>query len=308
MTDYNSDDNNVDSSIDQDEFSVADVGGDSSAVLEALRTRLLDLTLLNRVLNFKVNAPRVVRIIDDLPDQIFVRLRQGAELEFLPVPIPPAEHELHKKASGGKRERQSVAETYAKELGFDTSFDLPAPLPGSGAIGEAHADSLQTILLPPDLEVALRAISVEARTAVEEKGSNILYLMFGFLEWYEDSSSERAILSPLVMLPVSLRRGDPTAPPVRTATSYFTPRRTFSQTYRYRRRFVETSVCHCQKYRTMKRHVSTSTELNMTYRSIQDGGFAGKSLLAYSRSRNSSCFVTLTREIGQPERDRPIIR
>lgn len=183
--------------------------GDPATVLERLRTRLLDLTLSNRLLNFKQSGARVVRVIDELPDQLFERLRSGAELEIVPVPEPPRDHPLRARMSGSeKAARLASASAYAAELGLATSFDLPQP--SGGAAPDKHADdAVQTLLFPNDLEKALRAIASDARSALEEKGSNILYLIFGFLEWYEAESSERIITSPLVMLPVSLRRGEP---------------------------------------------------------------------------------------------------
>ena len=183
--------------------------GDPGAVLERLRTRLLDLTLLNRLLNFKQTSPRVLRIIDELPDQLFERLRAGAELEILPVPAPPKDHPLRARAEGGeKAARAANAAAYAAELGLATSFDLPQPENGTHAAKHSD-DAIQTLLFPTDLEKVLRAIASDSRSALEEKGSNILYLSFGFLEWYESASSEKAIVSPLVMLPVTIRRGEP---------------------------------------------------------------------------------------------------
>ena len=73
------------------------------------------------------------------------------------------------------------------------SFDLPAaPQPGKG--GERHTDRfIQTLLYPGALEGTLRKISAETRSAVEETGTNMLYLVFGFLEWHEPDSPERAV-------------------------------------------------------------------------------------------------------------------
>lgn len=195
----------------QDEdFRVADVAGGVTGVLEALRTRLLDLTLLNRVLNFKVNSPRVLRVIDELPDHLFKRFLDGAELELLPVPSPPKGHLLHSVLETGKKERTTAATTYAAELGFDTSFDLPARPKRGQRIAERHGDdAIQTLLFSEDLEVVLSALQGETRSAIEEKGSNILYVVFGMLEWYERDDSPKAIVSPLLMLPVAIRRGEP---------------------------------------------------------------------------------------------------
>ena len=210
--------------IREDSFTVSDVEGDAPAVLAHLRTRLLDLTLSNRLLQFRHGA-RTVRVIDELPDQLFARLMKGEDLEFLPVPEPPPDHPLRAKVapkqdgdqpaagvrlrSAKAKDRENAARSYAKERGLATDFELPTPAP-EAATNEKHTDAgIQTLLFPADLERILRTITSEARSAIEEKGSNILYLVFGFLEWFESESSSKAILSPLLTVPVVLRRGEP---------------------------------------------------------------------------------------------------
>ena len=49
-------------------------------------------------------------------------------------------------------------------------------------------------------------IASAARTAIEESGANMLYLVFGFLEWYESDDSKQPHLAPLVVLPVTIER------------------------------------------------------------------------------------------------------
>ena len=44
------------------------------------------------------------------------------------------------------------------------------------------------------------------KTAIEESGTNMLYLIFGFLEWYEDDSSEQPRYAPLGTFPVAMER------------------------------------------------------------------------------------------------------
>lgn len=196
----------------EDTFSMGDARGDVQAGVEALRTRLLDLTLANRLINFKQSSPRVLRVIDELPDQLFRRLLDSKELELRPVPPPPPSHPLYGAfdQEAPRKERQKACETIAVEIGLATSFELPtSPPPGVGAMPRHSDDAIQTLLAPQDLERALRAISGDAKSALEEKGGNILYLVFGFLQWYESPDSDRAICSPLVMMPVTLRRAAP---------------------------------------------------------------------------------------------------
>ena len=46
----------------------------------------------------------------------------------------------------------------------------------------------------------------ESRTALEENGANILFVVFGTLKWYENDSSETPRYAPLLLLPVTIIR------------------------------------------------------------------------------------------------------
>lgn len=63
---------------------------------------------------------------------------------------------------------------------------------------------LETPLGPDGLQKKLLSIAQEARTAEEEQGVNILYLVLGFLTWYEDKTSRVPRVAPLILLPVDL--------------------------------------------------------------------------------------------------------
>ena len=55
------------------------------SVIEEMRTRLLDLSGNNRLLNFKASATNCLRIVDELPDQLFGGLLAGKSFTFEPV-------------------------------------------------------------------------------------------------------------------------------------------------------------------------------------------------------------------------------
>jgi hypothetical protein len=57
---------------------------------------------------------------------------------------------------------------------------------------------LQTLMLPDRMGRLLGRLRDTARTSVEETGVNTLHAAFGFLEWYESTSSDRHLFSPLV--------------------------------------------------------------------------------------------------------------
>ncbi|MEK0369516.1 MAG: DUF4011 domain-containing protein, partial [Nitrosopumilus sp.] len=70
-----------------------------------------------------------------------------------------------------------------------------------------HTDlNLQTNLLDERLQKNLKRIHFRANQLMEEQGYNILYLTLGMLEWYEAEQSDIKNRSPLIMLPVELKK------------------------------------------------------------------------------------------------------
>lgn len=181
--------------------------------LENLRMRLLDLTSRNRLINFRHTKNGSLRIIDELPDQLVEILLAEKEMRFLPVPEPTREelievgyiridaetgHEIRLK-------KDPTAEEWAKRLGLSTDYEVPAPS-GESRDGK-HADTaIQTLLYAYELESRLKNLLQTSETAIEEMGANILYLAFGFLEWFE-SNNDTARTAPLFLVPVRLHKG-----------------------------------------------------------------------------------------------------
>lgn len=179
--------------------------------LEALRKRLLDLTNRNALLHYR-HPKNCIRLIDELPDQIYNHLQGGNKFVFIPVPEPTERELLAAKLitfdakEGQKTVDYPTAEKWAKQLGYSTSYDLPEQK-GNAASLANHTDSyLQTLFYPPELESRLRNIRSAAEGATEESGSNILYLVLGFLEWYENRESDLSRMAPLFTLPVQIER------------------------------------------------------------------------------------------------------
>lgn len=212
------------------------------AGLEVLRKRLLDLTLRNKLLNFRHQTKTCLRVIDELPDELFRRLREGEEITFRPVRESerrdedqhlrtesasdiskdqaqlklgsdlPVVMEVEKGTSESLEKRaprssRRPAKEEAERQGLNTSFDLPI---SGGDDQDRHYDKyVQTLHYADELEAILRRIGSRARTALEESGTNMLYLIFGFLEWYESPDSEKQVLAPLMVLPVILKKNKP---------------------------------------------------------------------------------------------------
>lgn len=190
-------------SADMDEISFK-----TAESLNEIRKKLLDLSRRNTLLNYKHPANRALRVVDELPDQLFGELMSEKSFVFEPLPrLPlldesmPVRVRTFLEASADPR-RPSVQE-WARFHGIDPSYELPS----TGSSGKQHRDlSIQTLLFPKDLESRLRTMSQLARTAIEESGANILYLAFGFLEWRESDDSEQVSLAPLVLVPVTLKK------------------------------------------------------------------------------------------------------
>ncbi len=156
-------------------------------VIDRLRRDLLDLTLRNPLLNFNHGrSKRNIRLVDEVPDQVTEELLGGRTMKFAPL---PTEEDLFASSSSGIR------------------MDHDLPMTPQLGVGRRHRDRLlQTSYPAGELESRLGNLAKLSRTAVEETGINLLYLVFGFLEWRE-REEEDVQLAPLFILPVSLERG-----------------------------------------------------------------------------------------------------
>ena len=109
-----------------------------------------------------------------------------------------------------------TAREWAEQLGIRLRSIYCCPIRAQRLKG--RPGFVQTLHYPSDLESIARRISYAARTAIEESGTNTLYLIFGFLEWYESESSSEAHLAPLLVVPVTIARGK--ADPASGTTAY----------------------------------------------------------------------------------------
>lgn len=147
------------------------------------KERLLDLTLRNRLLNFKIEGKGACQLA--VPD--LEQLENGvfAGRPFALMPRPDVDGRDDRDAAIAERRVQDIADQRRLE-------DL-----GKFIVHTRHgADEMWT---------RLKHLDREARTALEEGGASILYLAIGFLRWYETAASTEAVLAPLVLYPVELR-------------------------------------------------------------------------------------------------------
>lgn len=188
---------------------------EATQAIKRLRKKLLDLTGRNVLLNYRHPRASCLRLIDELPNQIVDRLTNGDIFDLSPVP-EPRESELieagyleYDEATGQIVVIKDLPtpKEWAAKLGLKTTHELPHPKTIDDD-EEKHQDlELQTMLYAPQLEARLKSIRGKAESAISETGANILYLVLGFLEWFEDENSDRPRLAPLVTIPVELERG-----------------------------------------------------------------------------------------------------
>ncbi len=153
--------------------------------LSKWKAKLLDLTLRNRLLNFKATKATMELVVPDLA-AIEDSLAEGTEFRILANPdkasrADPRSDEVHAKRTGRSRIEDVAREALANRT----------------LIADCAEDSLDANLL---------AIFAAARTGQEEGGANTLYLAIGFLNWKEAPSAEAAHLAPILLVPVTLTR------------------------------------------------------------------------------------------------------
>ena len=198
--------------------------------LETTRKRLLDLTKKNKLINYKRPAKsRYLKIIDETPEFIYQHLvfnESPFKFKYIPEPeIPQIEYrKLEKKIEKIEKLQQNTpfqneqklaenqikriyeklqtqesnallsAEEQAKKLGFDISTELPDIDLRKSDVDEKYTDDyLQTLHYPDALERMLRKRRSDANSAIQEKGTNVLYLAIGFLQWKQSVDSEKIL-------------------------------------------------------------------------------------------------------------------
>lgn len=153
--------------------------------LDRERQNLLDLTLRNPLLNYRLYRAQGVQITDELPQQIYdLLVVRNKQMYFEPAP-----------------EEDGVA-----------AARVVTPVPDSAEtddVPERHRDNkLQTTHGEEELNKRLRTTYHNWRTYIEEQGVNVLFLALGMLNWYEDSSSTQRRQAPLILVPLEIHRKD----------------------------------------------------------------------------------------------------
>ncbi|MFW6111078.1 MAG: DUF4011 domain-containing protein, partial [Thermoproteota archaeon] len=199
--------------------------------LEEARKNLLDLSLRNKLLNFRAYKLSTVEVVREIPRQIYHRLVLAEKsMQFLPgEKVKTTKKFIH------RRDTDDFECLICQENGVDISFgeeepafshieeehDIPLDkgknresegllwsLPAlEDELENCHQDRfLQTPHEESNLQKRLFHIYYRARSLIEDAGYNALHLALGFLNWKDNPDTEKIRKAPLVLVPVELHR------------------------------------------------------------------------------------------------------
>lgn len=176
----------------------------AQVALNELRLRLLDLSGRNRLVNFKHSPGKSLQFVHNSIEGVFRRLtEQSGRVTVAPVPEPGRVEWVVKNGRSARPESKD----FAARLGINTSYTVNLQDPESPKLSISSAE-VQTLFYAEDLGKHCRKLEREAKLAIEETGSNMLYLVLGFLEFPEAPGSDKMYLAPLLCVPVALSRTD----------------------------------------------------------------------------------------------------
>ncbi len=146
--------------------------------------RLLDLTLRNGLLNFRLSRSSIGILNPEL-GRIEDALANGEEFQLLAVP---------KDWKGNQRDADLF-----RAIGNDDPIQELLH-------HELMNNRLRSDLTETDLSNRLVHLYRSARLSLEENGANTLYLALGLLKWYETDASQKPRYAPLVLIPIEMIR------------------------------------------------------------------------------------------------------
>lgn len=154
--------------------------------IDSWKRKLLDLSLRNRLINFRETSQSVGIECPDI-EALADSLETGTRFEILPRP--------EVLIRGGDVD-QSGPETSAAAI---EARNLVLK-------EELRNRRLRATLPPAELASRLTGIYRAARLSIDENGANTLFLALGSLIWYESRESQTPRTAPLILLPVVLER------------------------------------------------------------------------------------------------------
>ncbi|MDI1349850.1 DUF4011 domain-containing protein [Aquabacterium sp.] len=147
--------------------------------------KLLDLSLRNNLLNFRA-AKKALKLNAPDPGLLEDLLSDGKEIKLLPRPDLMDGNDPRSQAIHESRDRENLRRQFAldalnrREVFIDLQQD--------------------------ELDVRLVEMYRNARTTLQEGGSNTLFIALGFLTWSRADKEAVKYRAPLILIPVALNR------------------------------------------------------------------------------------------------------
>lgn len=152
--------------------------------IERWQSRLLDLSLRNRLLNFSEGKRAVPFVCADVA-YLEDRLAEGVAIKLISLPeqnpLGGRDANLHRDRRGDDLHERFAAEALKR-------------------------DELSSMLDAKDLAARLTELFRQAKSDLTEGGTNTLYLAVGVLKWKKTPTDQKAYRAPLLLLPVKLER------------------------------------------------------------------------------------------------------
>ena len=160
--------------------------------LQTARERLLDLTLRNRLLNFRPSKRRTIQVVDEIPKEIFnILVLKERVMQFKPAQQP----------------REEIIEDIVSSSEASNADSEVLPWLPEPETAYHHTDRLlQTNLVREELQKCLYYVHHQARSVFEEQGYSVLHLALGFLKWRDRQDTDKFYRAPLILIPVELER------------------------------------------------------------------------------------------------------
>lgn len=147
--------------------------------------KLLDLSLRNNLLNFKTGK-RALKLESPDPGALEDILASGQSLKLLTRPDLMDGADPRERALYEQREREDVRRRHAEDA--------------------LKRREVFVALTSHEMDARLTELYRGARTALQEGGSNTLFLAVGFLSWTREDRAGQKYKAPLVLVPVTLER------------------------------------------------------------------------------------------------------
>ncbi|MEI6076203.1 MAG: DUF4011 domain-containing protein [Verrucomicrobiota bacterium] len=153
--------------------------------IDQWKSRLLDLSLRNRLLNFR-ETKSAIQILSAVPEHVEDELAAERELALRPRPNVMGEDDPRNETTYTRMQRADALKDHL--------------------VDELENGRLHTNLEESEHGRRLTDLYRSAKNSIEENGSNTLFAAVGFLEWREAEHSDRVFRAPLLLVPVELKR------------------------------------------------------------------------------------------------------